>query len=162
MGTLCEFSADERVCQGRRSGLRRFAPLLIALPALGTLGGAAAGDPHDRHFHFKVLPGRYALIGQHPDGGATYQGDAEIADQGGRLTLVKRIGGETTVAEGTVERADPGEADVLRLRWPGHEETCLVRLDLDNYARLSCHWSGPEPAHRRPGLEAYFATETWP
>jgi hypothetical protein len=102
------------------------------------------------------------LIGQFPDGGEAYQGTAQITYRDGRLQLVKHIEDKAITAEGKVERADPGEADVLRFRWPDHEETCLVSIDLDNYARLSCYWIVTGTEHKKPGLEAYFSTETWP
>jgi hypothetical protein len=38
----------------------------------------------------------------------------------------------------------------------------LVNGDLDNYSRLTCYWYANRAAHKRPGLEAYFPTETWP
>jgi hypothetical protein len=97
-----------------------------------------------------------------PDGGAAYKGEAKIALADGRLQLLKEVGENTVTAQGTVQRADPGEADVIRFSWPGHEETCLVRLDLDNYARLSCVWTVNGAVHRQPGLEAFFATDAWP
>jgi len=131
----------------------------ILIPALPT---AALADVEERHVYFTVVPGRFGLIGQFPDGGATYKGTAEITDRNGRLHLVKHIDGEDITAEGTVERADPGEADVLRFKWPGHAATCLVGSDLDNYSRLTCYWTINGPGHRKPGLEAYFPTERWP
>ena len=133
--------------------------LAILIPSLPT---AALADDKERHVYFTVVPGRFALIGQFPDGGATYKGTAEITDKNGRLHLVKHIDGEDITAEGTVERADPGEADVLRFKWPGHAATCLVRSDLDNYSRLTCYWTINGAEHKKPGLEAYFPTERWP
>lgn len=131
----------------------------MVVPALAY---SAPADEQVRHLYFTVVPGRFALIGQHPDGGATYEGTAEITVENGRLRLVKRVGSKDVTAEGTVERADPGEADVLRFRWPGHTATCLVASDLDNYSRLTCYWARNGAVHERPGLEAYFPTERWP
>jgi len=130
---------------------------LSTLPAIG-----AAADDEEPHPYYTFVPGRFAVVGRLPDGGAAYQGQARIAFSEGRLHLIKEIGGESVTAEGVVERADPGEAEVIRFRWAGHEETCLVRLDLDNYARLSCVWTVTGVKHRQPGLEAYFATDAWP
>lgn len=134
--------------------------LAVVVPAL--LSVASAPDESERHIYYTLVPGRFALIGQFPDGGATYQGTAEITDQNGRLHLVKHVDGKDVTAEGAVERADPGEADVLRFRWPGHIATCLVGSDLDNYSRLTCHWTIDGSEHKKPGLEAYFPTESWP
>lgn len=130
---------------------------LLAPPAWG-----ASESEDEPHPYYTIVPGRFAVIGQLPDGGAPYQGQATIAYAEGRLQLLRQIGENTVTATGTVQRADPGEADVIRFQWPGHEETCLVRLDLDNYARLSCVWTVKGATHRQPGLEAFFATDAWP
>jgi hypothetical protein len=131
--------------------------LLVSGPAL-----IATADDEEPHPYYTVVPGRFAVIGQLPDDGAPYKGRAKIAYSEGRFQLLKEIGETSVTAQGTVERADPGEGDVIRFRWPDHEETCLVRLDLDNYARLSCYWSVSGTAHRQPGLESYFPTDAWP
>lgn len=130
--------------------------LAVLIPALPTSAWAAEKE---RHPYFKAVPGRFVLIGQFPDGGATYKGTAEITDRNGRLHLVKHIDGKDVTAEGTVERAAPGEADVLRFKWTGHAATCLVGSDLDNYSRLTCYWTINGAEHKRPGLEAYFPAE---
>ncbi|UUT21874.1 hypothetical protein [Pseudomonas sp. T8] len=132
----------------------------LLLTSLGSL--AATKNEPEPHLYYSMTPGRYALIGQEPDGGATYSGNAEIRYQDGTLTLVKTINGTTTTATGKVERASIAEADVLRFYWPSHSSTCLLRGDLDNYSRLSCYWIDNGVEHKRPGLEAYFPTETWP
>ncbi|HKY92955.1 MAG TPA: hypothetical protein VJM11_18025, partial [Nevskiaceae bacterium] len=113
---------------------------IVLAAALPAVAAAAAADEEEPHPYYSFVPGRFAVIGQLPDGGAAYQGQARIAHVEGRLQLLKEIGGESVTAEGTVERADPGEADVIRFRGKDFEQTCLVRLDLDNYARLSCLW----------------------
>jgi hypothetical protein len=135
------------------------AALAILIP---TVFSATSADEKEPHFYFMVVPGRFALIGQLPDGGPAYKGTAEITDRNGRLHLVKHVDGKEVTAKGTVERADPGERDVVRFRWPGHTATCLVGLDLDNYSRLTCYWTINGAEHKKPGLEAYFPTETWP
>ena len=138
--------------------MRAFITVLLA--AYATPG---MSDPdEDSHYFYTTLPGRYALIGQYPDRGAVYRGTAEIQLKDGRLYLEKKIEETVTLAKGAIERADPGEAEVLRFRWPDHIETCLVRLDLDNYGRLTCNWVKAGTNARQPGLEAYFSTETWP
>jgi hypothetical protein len=123
---------------------------------------SVVGDDEELSVYYDLVPDRYALIGQLPDGGAAYQGTAEITYLDSRLQLVKHIENKAITATGKVERADPGESYVLRFRWPEHEETCLVSVDLDNYGRLSCYWIVKGTDHKKPGLEAYFSTETWP
>lgn len=138
----------------------RWAIVCACLVAGPVAGGRA--DDDEPHPYTTVVPGHFVVIGQAPDDGAPYKGRATIASSEGRLHLQKEVGDTSVTAEGTVERADPGEGDVIRFRWPGHEETCLVRLDLDNYARLSCVWTIDGKRHRQPGMEAYFPTDAWP
>jgi hypothetical protein len=132
----------------------------LAVLVLALLSAASA-DEKEPHFYFTVVPGRFALIGQLPDGGPAYKGTAEITDRNGRFHIVKHVDGKDITAEGTVERAKIGERDVVRFRWPGHAETCLVGSDLDNYSRLTCYWTVDGAEHKKPGLEAYFPIETW-
>lgn len=108
-----------------------------------------------------ALVGTYAVIGQQPEGGASYAGTATVSLDGSTLRLQKTIADTVTTATACVGDASPGEAEVLRIAGPGFEQTCLVRFDLDNYARLTCQWSLSGAAPGRPGLEAYFATGGW-
>jgi hypothetical protein len=142
--------------------MKSFALITAALLVSEFLPASAVGDDAEPAVYYTLAPGSYALIGQFPDGGATYKGMAEITYQDDRLQLVKHIENKAITAEGKVERANPGETNVLRFRWPEHEETCLVSIDLDNYSRLSCYWTVQGTDHKQPGLEAYFSTETWP
>lgn len=121
---------------------------------------AASVDDEERHIYYAVVPGRYALIGQFPDAGSVYNGTAQISARDGRFHLTKHVDGKDVTAEGQVERANPGETDVVRFRWSGHTETCLVSADLDNYSRLTCYWEISGAGHRKPGLEAYFPIDT--
>ena len=143
--------------------MKSFALITAALLVSEFLPASAVGDDAlSQLFTTRWLRVATALIGQFPDGGATYKGMAEITYQDDRLQLVKHIENKAITAEGKVERANPGETNVLRFRWPEHEETCLVSIDLDNYSRLSCYWTEQGTDHKQPGLEAYFSTETWP
>jgi len=114
--------------------------------------------------HWDFVPGRYTLIGRDPDSVRTYTGKARIERVGNRLKLTRRVAGRTDSAYGVVRRADPGEAWVLEFKWQAQrpmEMICLVSSDLDNYARLTCHWGVARNPHRQPGMEAYFAQEPW-
>lgn len=138
------------------------AGMLLCTPA-----GAEAPAPSsvDEPVQWQLAPGRYRLIGQRPDGGATYQGLARIDRIGDRLRLVRQIGGVSETIWGAVRRADPGEAWVLAFSWRvgkhPYDMICLVGTDLDNYGRLSCHWGRAGNPHAQPGMEAYFAREPW-
>ncbi len=121
-------------------------------------------DPADEPMHWDFVPGRYTLIGRYPDSAHTYTGVARIERTGQRLRLTRHVGGRTSRVYGVVRRADPGEAWVLEFKWQERramEMICLVGADLDNYARLTCHWGVTRNPHRQPGMEAYFAQEPW-
>lgn len=131
-------------------------PLLttLLLCALATTGWAT--DDFPDHF----LYGRYVLIGKAPDGGETYSGRLTIGGGKGGLTIERHIGDRTITGRAAMESALAGEARVLRMRFSeegvAFENTCLVRSDLDNYARISCHRYRREGGTRSPGLEALF------
>lgn len=134
----------------------------LFLCSMMTAAGAAVAAEEPPYLDFVV--GRYRVVGQQPDGGATYAGQARIERHGDGLRLIRRIGQQTRHITGTVRRADPGEAWVLSFAWvegakQKMEMVCLIGTDLDNYARLSCHWGKAKNPHRFPGMEAYFAEE---
>jgi hypothetical protein len=142
---------------------RRILPLaLLALACLPTPSVFAADDDESPLWDF--VPGRYMLIGRHPDSQATYTGTAKIERVGKALRLTRTIAGRQERIFGTVRRADPGEAWVLAFKWGNKqpmEMVCLIGTDLDNYARLTCHWGKARNPHTQPGMEAYFAQEPW-
>ena len=125
---------------------------------------AAAAEQQDESPHWSFVPGRYQLIGRHPDSLRTYTGTARIERVEAKLQLTRRIDGKTSRIFGVVRRADPGEAYVLAFKWDEKspmEMICLIGSDLDNYARLTCHWGKAGNPHKQPGMEAYFAQEPW-
>lgn len=136
-----------------------FAILLFGLAAVHNNVLAAGSEPSMLH---TMLPGHYAIIGQLPDGGGIYAGSARITLNEGMLDVTRTIGTQSISASGTVEQTQIGETEVVRLRWPGHNATCLHQLDLDNYSRLSCYWAADGQAPQKPGLEVYFPTASWP
>lgn len=135
------------------------AVLLLSLATAHNGAFAAENEPSMLH---TMLPGHYAIVGQMPDDGAAYAGSAQIRLNEGVLEITRTVGTQTVSASGTVEQAQIGEAEVVRLRWPGHSATCLHRPDLDNYSRLSCYWTPDGESPQKPGLEAYFPTANWP
>jgi hypothetical protein len=110
------------------------------------------------------VTGKYLLIGRDPDSLHTYTGTARIERVGDQLILSRKIADKTSKVKGIVRRADPGEAYVLAFAWgkkSAMEMVCLIGSDLDNYARLTCHWGQHGNPHKQPGMEAYFAQEPW-
>jgi hypothetical protein len=146
------------------SAVRR--PLLLFLSCLACVSGlpAHAADDDDEPLQWSFVPGRYQLIGRHPDSQRTYAGTARIDRVGKEIRLSREISGKRSEMFGVVRRADPGEAYVLHFKWGRThpmEMVCLIGSDLDNYARLTCHWGRKGNPHRQPGIEAYFAQEPW-
>ncbi len=132
--------------------------LTLSMTALPLLSAEIEDEPPEWSF----VTGRYQLIGRHPDSVRTYTGTAQLERSGKRLLLSREIGGKKTRMYGVIRRADPGEANVLAFAWgvqPTMEMVCLIGSDLDNYARLTCHWGKRGNPHTQPGLEAYFAQE---
>ena len=135
---------------------------LLALAFLPAQPAFATDDDEPPQWSF--VPGRYTLIGRQPDSQATYTGTAKIERVGKQLRLTRLIAGKQERIYGVVRRADPGEAWVLAFKWGQKapmEMVCLIGTDLDNYARLSCHWGKAGNPHTQPGMEAYFAQEPW-
>lgn len=140
----------------------RFAVLWLLGALLVPARGADNEEEEVPQWSFVV--GRYDLIGRHPDRQQTYTGTARIDRVGTRLRLSRRIAGKHSEIFGVVRRADPGEAYVLSFKWGRRtpmEMVCVIGADLDNYARLTCHWGKAGNPHRHPGMEAYFAQEPW-
>lgn len=142
---------------------RRILPAaLLALASL--LGPPAFAADDDERPEWSFVPGRYTLIGRHPDSQVTYTGTAKIERVGKQLRLARTVAGRQEHRFGVVRRADPGEAWVLEFKWGRKtpmEMICLINGDLDNYARLSCHWGRAGNPHAQPGMEAYFSQEPW-
>ena len=136
----------------------------IAASAETPAGAANAIAAEDEAMRGDFVIGRYDLIGRHPDSGRSYSGQAVIDYVGRHLRLTREIAGKRTEVYGIVRRASPGEAWVLSFAWgskPTMEMVCLIGSDLDNYARLTCHWGRAGNPHKRPGVEAYFSQEPW-
>lgn len=138
--------------------------LPAALLALGLLLAQPAAAADDESPLWDFVRGRYTLIGRQPDSQATYSGTAKIERVDGQLRLTRTISGRQERIFGVVRRADPGEAWVLAFKWGRQqpmEMVCIAGPDLDNYARLTCHWGKAGNPHAQPGMEAYFAQEPW-
>ncbi len=136
--------------------------MLMLLTGLPLLQARAAEQDEAPQWDFVL--GRYQLIGRHPDSLRTYTGAARIERAGKKLRLSRRIAGVESQILGVVKRADPGEAWVLSFQWQEKtpmEMVCLIGGDLDNYARLTCHWGKAGNPHKQPGMEAYYAQEPW-
>jgi hypothetical protein len=88
---------------------------LLAQPAL------AAND--DERPEWSFVPGRYTLIGRHPDSQATYTGTAKIERVGKQLRLTRTIAGKRSTIYGsartsTTMRASPATGARRAIRTP--------------------------------------------
>ncbi|WP_019615758.1 hypothetical protein [Psychromonas ossibalaenae] len=136
--------------------------LRLALPAIILNSSFAYAQEED--FITSFVAGKYLLIGQSPDSDSTYNGKVEIYTENDILKVSRIINGKRTEANGSIEPALNGDAQVLRIRFMesgiNYEETCLIQADLDNYARLSCHWYQSGVKTGKAGLEALFIDHT--
>ncbi|WP_300433027.1 hypothetical protein [uncultured Thalassolituus sp.] len=116
------------------------------------------------NFLHMMVQGKYILVGKVLDSNATYHGKVEIADNKGKLVVVREINGRCTKGIAAIESALNGDAKVLRIRFKeseiNFEQTCMVGSDLDNYARISCYLYQPKIRTMQPGLEVLFYDHT--
>ncbi len=113
--------------------------------------------------HF--ILGQYQLIGKKIDSQDTYVGQLIISakdtnSENVELIITRIIDGKTTHGSAAIETTMHSESTVLRMRFTNddinYENTCLIRGDLDNYARISCYLYQPNVRTDDPGLEALF------
>lgn len=113
---------------------------------------------------YMMVQGKYLLVGKALDSEETYHGKVQIKDIGGILRVERKINGKVIEGTAAIGPALNGEAKVLRIRFSdgknNFEQTCLVRSDLDNYARISCYLYQPEIHTNNPGLEVLFNDHT--
>ena len=111
-------------------------------------------------FQARFVEGEYLLIGQEIDSDETYQGRVSIYLESDQLIVKRTINDKVVMGDARFETALNGDASVLRIRFTDngvkHETTCLLRSDLDNYARISCYLYYPDQDITKPGLEALF------
>ena len=137
-------------------------PILAA--ASNSSGDAAPESRSEIPVQFELVVGRYDFVGRFPDRQRSYAGTAVIDQVGGHLRLTRHLAGKRTEVFGVLRRASPGEAWVLSFAWgskPTMEMVCVIGTDLDNYARLTCHWGENGNPHKKPGIETYFSQEPW-
>lgn len=121
-----------------------------------------------RDWWFSLIPSDFVLIGRNPDYGSTYSGTAVIKGDGTGFTLERTIGEKRITARGTIEIPHDHEGGkFLVFRWKdkiNHLMACLVDVDPNNFARLTCVWwlgDRDYTTDATPGLESYFPTEPW-
>ena len=88
--------------------------LWIALIGLMFLTGVSTPVPAQPADLYGFLSGSYAVIGKRPDSSETYSGQINLQEADGQLQVVRVVNSQKTRGTGKIERADPGDADVLR------------------------------------------------
>lgn len=107
---------------------------------------------------YDYLVGSYECIGRWPDSSNTYSGRVEISESGNGVKIIRTINGQKITATAKYETVTPDKIEVLRVRFTqkgkDYEETCMVRGDLDNYARITCYMY--TKGTKKVGLETLF------
>ena len=115
-------------------------------------------------FLSSFVQGKYLLVGKSLNSDQTYHGKVEIINNNGALNILRHINDKTINGTGTIESALNSDASVLNIRFSEndiqYEQTCLIDIDLDNYARISCHLYQPNVSTNQPGLEVLFIDYT--
>lgn len=128
----------------------------IALMVMITPFVANAED----NFLARYLVGNYLLIGQGVDSKSTYSGNVSMYLENNKLKVKRTIKGKVTIGQASFKQVLQGDSSVLRIQFSENgisfEETCLLRGDLDNYARITCYLYIPGADITNPGLEALF------
>ena len=87
-------------------------------------------------------------------------GEVTIRKKAGGLEVIRRVEGNLIKGTASVAYVTTDKIPVLRIRFVEEEkqieETCLIKGDLDNYARLTCYLYFPEVKTEDPGMEAMF------
>lgn len=101
---------------------------------------AAAADViyrTQREILHDALVGTYYLVGQLPGGGITYSGKVILLRQGGRMAVVRRIGGEDL--QGRAEVRNPESPDpILDVTFDqGYAMNYSIYKDMDGYPVLA-------------------------
>lgn len=111
-----------------------------------------------------LVQGKYILVGKELDTDKTYFGKVEISSIKDHLIVEREINKKSVKGSAAIESAAGGDAQVLRIRFTedgnSYEQTCLVNIDLDNYARISCYLYKPGIKTTQPGLEVLFHDHT--
>src|SRR5438046_1383124 len=85
------------------------------------------------------IAGQYTLIGREPASEKTYTGKMQIESVGDqKVRFVESIDKQSPrIWLGQFRAASPGEGCVLEVESKQARMSCLIAVDLDNYARLS-------------------------
>ena len=133
------------------------ASILVALCVGASLACAKEDSTHEIE---SFVEGSYTLLGKAIASRKTYLGEVTIRKKADSLEVIRRIEGKEVKGTASVAHVTVDKIPVLRIRFVEEEkqieETCLIKGDLDNYARLTCYLYFPEVKTEDPGMEAMF------
>lgn len=139
-----------------------FKYFLITIFSLITIS-VSAKPCADIPYRASFIAGEYTVIGREPDSEKTFTGKMRIealSDQS--IRMVETLGSKAPrIWQGQFRAASPGEGCVLEVDSKQASMACLVAVDLDNNARLSCLWKLKNGIHKLPGLIALFAARDY-
>lgn len=123
----------------------------------GSLGYVGAEEPIAAQYSFLV--GKYECIGRWPDSDRTYSGHVEISEMKDGIKMIRTIDGKKVEAIGKYGTATSDKIQVLGISFKQYgvdfEETCMVDVDGENYARISCYVYSTKT--KKVGLESLFS-----
>ncbi len=107
-----------------------------------------------------LIPGHYTVVGRLPNSDKTFSSIMDIkANEDHTFIAIEKIKSKVMRKwNGYYKNASPGEGCVLHLVNKQNKLACLVSIDLDNYARLTCLWKNSNQNAQRLGLVALFPT----
>ncbi len=105
-----------------------------------------------------IITGHYTAIGRLPDSEHTYTSSIDIKElKDHSYSAIEKIKpNENRNWRGQFKKASPGEGYVLHLERQKDHLACLVSIDLDNYARLTCLWKKSNQKSNKLGYVALF------
>lgn len=118
---------------------------------------AAAAETIDRtprEILYDALVGTYYLVGQLPGGGITYSGKVILLRQGGRMAVVRRIGGEDLQGKAQVDNPESPDPLLEVTFDQGYAMNYSIYRDSDGYPVLAGRIRAVDGS--LPGYETLF------
>ncbi|KAA9000668.1 hypothetical protein FJU30_10655 [Affinibrenneria salicis] len=138
----------------RRLALSAAAAAMLLLPAAGYSEEFCRRVAPDEEFP-AGLTGQYRVIGKRPISGALYSASLTVGINSQNYPLRLTEGDKVIQGEAWLERCGPDKTLALMTRYEDQEGQCSIRMDGDNYWRVSCL---TRKDGQSDGLEAWFQT----
>lgn len=104
------------------------------------------------------IANNYLFIAREPDSDKTFSGKMSVENlKDKNVKVIESVNAKPArIWLGQFRPAAPGEGCVLSLESKQEQMSCLVNVDLDNTARLTCRWGNKTKSTKTPGLMALF------